>query len=160
MASVRWSKEDLDAHNARQDRLRCGVKAIAVARQFSTDLYEFQLEPVSKPRQTQQDKWKQRPAVMAYRAFADALRAQAGALGFVLPVSGWSIAFYLPMPASWSKRKRAALDGQPHQQKPDCDNLLKAVMDALLEDDSVVWSIAGIEKRWAQEGRIVVRINQ
>lgn len=29
------------------------------------------ITPVPKPRQTQADKWKQRPAVMRYRAFAD-----------------------------------------------------------------------------------------
>jgi Holliday junction resolvase RusA-like endonuclease len=41
--------------------------------------------------------------------------------------------FWLPMPASWSKRKQAANLWKPHAQKPDIDNLTKAVMDAMSE---------------------------
>lgn len=44
--------------------------------------------------------------------------------------------------------------GMPHQQKPDIDNLTKAVLDALLPDDSVVWSLAKLEKRWADTAAI------
>jgi len=36
---------------------------------------EYKITPVPKPRQTRSDKWKQRPCVMRYRAFADEVRA-------------------------------------------------------------------------------------
>lgn len=53
--------------------------------------------------------------------------------------------------ASWSKAKRAAAMGQPHTQKPDCDNLGKTVLDALNRiawaDDGQVSSIT-IRKVW------------
>lgn len=119
---------------------------------------EFQIVPVAKPRQSQSDKWKQRPAVMAYRAFADDLRAQAEAQGFVLPDCGWSVTFHLPMPPSWSAKKRAAMFGQPHQSKPDLDNLLKALKDSLRADDSPIWEITGLRKYWSDVGRIIIRV--
>ncbi|MCR4339433.1 MAG: RusA family crossover junction endodeoxyribonuclease, partial [Gemmatimonadaceae bacterium] len=39
--------------------------------------------------------------------------------------------FRLPMPPSWSNKKRLAMIGQPHAQKPDIDNLLKAVLEIM-----------------------------
>jgi Holliday junction resolvase RusA-like endonuclease len=50
------------------------------------------------------------------------------AKGVPLELELW---FYMPMPASWSKRKQAAHLYKPHTQKPDIDNLTKAVMDSM-----------------------------
>ena len=60
------------------------------------------------------------------------------------------------MPVSWSKAKRAKHFGKPHTQKPDGDNVAKAVMDGLTlagvwPDDAVVWSLE-IRKVWAVQG--------
>jgi len=60
------------------------------------------------------------------------------------------------MPVSWSKAKRAKHHGQAHTQKPDGDNVAKAVMDGLTAagvwpDDAVVWSLE-IRKVWAVQG--------
>ena len=33
------------------------------------------------------------------------------------------VSFIMPMPKSWSKKKRAAMDGKPHTARPDIDNL-------------------------------------
>ena len=61
------------------------------------------------------------------------------------------------MPKSWSRKKREQLDGQPHLQKPDLDNLAKALLDAFYRDrdDAHVWRFSAIEKRWAEEGCII-----
>ncbi len=112
------------------------------------------IDPVGKPRQTQSDKWRERPAVVRYREFADELRAWAERVRFHLPESRCTIRFDLPMPDSWSKAKRAAMGGEPHQQRPDVDNLTKAVFDALLAEDCRVWHVS-IEKRWARDGAVV-----
>lgn len=114
----------------------------------------FRLTPIGKPRQTQSDRWKQRPAVMRYRMFADELRYRAQNRRFTLPDS-FSVIFTLPMPPSWSLKKRQELDGTPHQQKPDGDNLLKSVMDALKSDDATVWDVH-VRKIWGKEGRITI----
>ena len=60
------------------------------------------------------------------------------------------------MPVSWSKAKRAKHHGQAHTQKPDGDNVAKAVMDGLTAagvwpDDAVVWSLE-VRKIWSVQG--------
>ena len=65
------------------------------------------------------------------------------------------VAFRIPMPKSWSKAKKAAMVDTKHQQKPDIDNLLKAIMDAVLPEDSHVWGVRAY-KFWAETGSIVI----
>lgn len=103
------------------------------------------ITPVPKPRMTQRDKWAKRPAVVRYYAFCDKLRSQWGNRRVADSIT---LAFYVPMPKSWSKSKRQEMDGQPHQQKPDIDNLVKAFLDALCEDDSYVWNVDA-SKYWS-----------
>lgn len=106
-------------------------------------------EPIPAPRQTQRDKWMKRPCVMRYREYADRLRS------FInlndLYVGRIEARFFLAMPHSWSAKKKIAHEGKPHRVKPDGDNLLKSVQDALLKNDSMVWSCS-IEKRWCVLG--------
>ena len=108
--------------------------------------------PMPKPRMTRSDSWRARPAVLRYRQWCDMVRAEVGS--WTLP-EAFRATFWMPMPASWSFRRREQTLGLPHQQRPDLDNLIKALMDALLVEDSAVWSI-GAEKRWSTEGRIEV----
>ncbi|BFT80914.1 RusA family crossover junction endodeoxyribonuclease [Enterobacter roggenkampii] len=112
---------------------------------------KYIITPVGKPRMTRRDKWKQRPPVMRYRLFCDEVRLH----GIQVPENGAHITFVLPMPQSWSKKKRAAMDGQPHQQKPDLDNLTKSLLDALFEDDSHIWD-ARTSKVWGETGMIII----
>lgn len=112
----------------------------------------YPITPLGKPRQTQRDKWAKRPAVLRYRAFCDEVRAR----GVRLPESGYHVLFVLPMPKSWSKVKREIWKGQGHQQKPDLDNLVKALMDALYADDCCVWD-GRFTKVWGDVGEIVIR---
>lgn len=50
---------------------------------------------------------------------------------------------------------KSARIGKIHQQKPDRDNVDKAILDALFEDDSGV-AVGKIEKRWASLSRLEV----
>lgn len=99
---------------------------------------------------TQRDKWAKRPEVLRYRAFCDVARL----LRIDVPPA-CRIVFHIPMPPSWTKKQRADNEGQPHLQKPDLDNLAKALLDAVYEDDSCVWRIEAT-KLWAREGAIEV----
>lgn len=110
------------------------------------------IEPNTKPRMTRADKWKQRPCVVQYRNFCDNLRKKAG--DFKLSGS-YRIVFFISMPKSWSKKKRDLMRGQPHQETPDLDNLLKAVNDALLEQDKIIFQI-GASKWWDDDGKIII----
>lgn len=65
--------------------------------------------------------------------------------------------FALAMPPSWPKKKRKELLGMPHSGKPDLDNLVKFVCDALnrvlWDDDRKIVSIKA-SKIWSDEGYI------
>lgn len=62
-----------------------------------------------------------------------------------------------------SKAVREVMHGQPHVYKPDGDNILKLVKDALNEiaytDDSQV-AISRVEKRWGTSGKTHVAIEE
>lgn len=112
----------------------------------------IKITPVAKPRMTRRDKWQKRPAVLKYRAYCDELRLKK-------PEPNWeklSLVFRIPMPQSWSKKKRQEMLGKPHRQTPDLDNLIKAFQDALLGDDSKVWRYSHMSKVWATEGAITI----
>jgi Holliday junction resolvase RusA-like endonuclease len=95
------------------------------------------------------DRWRQRPAVLRYFDFKDAINAEFK--GTLEPV--FKVVFFMPMPKSWSEKKRKEMLGKPHQQKPDIDNLAKAFMDALCVDDSYVYDIHA-KKFWHDIGSI------
>ena len=61
------------------------------------------------------------------------------------------------MPASWSKRKRAEMDGRWCVTKPDVDNIVAGVLDALFEEDSAVVSVSGM-KVWGAAYRLKVEV--
>lgn len=113
--------------------------------------------PLGKPRMTQRDKWAKRPAVIRYRDYCDAVRKHWPEIPF--PAAGASLAFHLPMPKSWSKKKRMEMIGKGHQQKPDIDNLVKALLDALHIEDKHIYHLADTGKWWADAGYIEVLIN-
>lgn len=114
---------------------------------------QYEITPVPKPRMTQRDKWQKRPAVLRYRDFCDRVREH----DIELSDQGCSIKFLMPMPKSWSQKKRDYMDGQPHQQKPDLDNLLKSLFDAVHKEDCGIWHIDSVCKVWAKEGGLDVQ---
>ena len=116
--------------------------------------FRLDIVPMGAPRQSQRDKWDPSPAVERYRAYCDELRIKAALAGYELD-DRVDVVFHIPMPRSWSGRKRRTMAGTPHQQKPDTDNLLKGFCDALLGDDCHVWDMRG-RKLWAAEGAIEI----
>lgn len=73
------------------------------------------------------------------------------------------IDIYVMPPASWSQKKqRAALAGEVHPtSKPDIDNVIKGIFDAMNEivwcDDKQACSVM-VVKRYDQTARAVVRV--
>jgi Holliday junction resolvase RusA-like endonuclease len=112
--------------------------------------------PVPKPRQSPADRWRPSPRVLRYRAFADAVRAFVGPPPCL--VASVELVFFLPAPKARRRGAKALREGSPHTLRPDTDNLVKAVLDALWEHDSGVWRITA-EKRWTLgEARFELRI--
>lgn len=111
----------------------------------------YAIEPYPKPRQSRSDKWNVRPCVLRYRTFKDQVRAA----GLELPLGGYHVVFLLKMPATWSNKKKQANHGQPHQQRPDKDNLEKALLDAVYGEDCRVWD-GRTTKLWSYNPGIVI----
>lgn len=62
----------------------------------------------------------------------------------------------IKMPKSWSKKKKAEMNGKPHNQKPDIDNIGKAIMDACIKEDKAIYRFLGL-KFWGYDNQICVR---
>ena len=122
------------------------------------------IPPCPKPRMTRADRWKKRQSVVKFFAFRDAVR-QYKESDVVkrsmyhhpnLEFESFEIEFHIPMPKSWSKKKKTEMNGKPHQQRPDLDNYLKAWKDSVFEEDSVVWRVKAT-KLWTDgSGHIIV----
>lgn len=142
--------------------LKNGLKVSTGVKKKSTKKeYLFGVKPMGKPRQSSSDRWKKRPVVMRYRAYADELRLTAKQLGYELE-STLNITFVVPYPKSYLtkkgnlvKSKKHLVPGTPHQLKPDIDNMAKAFMDALAKDDRFVHTL-NARKVWGMEGKIIV----
>lgn len=114
---------------------------------------ELKIAAVPKPRMTRADTWKKRPCVLKYWAYKDELRLLFKEENIKIDGSIF-VDFHIPMPRSWSKKKKALLDGNFHDKRPDIDNLVKGVMDALYEEDSHIHTIY-CKKFWSIEPKIV-----
>lgn len=110
--------------------------------------------PMGKPRMTRRDKWKKRDKVLRWHAYKDEIRLKAGA--FSLPTSDYWMIFTFKPPRSWSISRTVAAFDKPHQQRPDKDNLEKAILDIFLpEDDSKVYD-GRATKQWGVRQNIEI----
>jgi Holliday junction resolvase RusA-like endonuclease len=132
---------------------------------YSRKFYLFDVIPIGAPRLTQSDKWKtnpnhpdlnkrQRKAVTQYFAFKNAILFQAKQLKFELGKTLDAL-YLIPMPHSWSEKKKQRMNGMPCEVKPDTDNITKAIKDTLRKNDSDIW-FEKAEKRWAYNGSIII----
>ena len=97
-----------------------------------------------------------------YNQYKIDLLALCRSKGFTLPCQGLHISFYIPVPKSWSKKKKAQYHGSLHQSTPDIDNLVKALFDSLTAEDKYVGHIGSICKRWVdfEEGWIEFEVQE
>ena len=114
---------------------------------LETSVVTINVEPCSKPRMTKRDRWAKRPSVLKFFAFRDAIK-QSSVHNIAL--ESFDIEFYIQMPKSWSKKKKELHNGNPHKQRPDLDNYIKAWCDSVFEEDSVVWRFKA-SKRWTDK---------
>lgn len=115
----------------------------------------YPIIPVSAPRQVRRDAFDPSDHVKRYRAFRDEVRIR----HVQLPRPFHHVIFVMPMPKSWSKRQQQQSEGYPHEQKPDRDNLEKALLDSVYGEDSHVWD-GRCTKLWGSEGLIIVSQEQ
>jgi Holliday junction resolvase RusA-like endonuclease len=132
---------------------------------YSRRFYLFDIIPRGAVRMTQSDRWKtnpnhtnpnkrQRKAVTEYFAFKNTLVLQANLMQFELGKCIDAV-YLIPMPDSWSGKKKERMNGMPCEVKPDTDNITKGIKDALRKKDSDIW-YEKAEKRWAYKGSIIM----
>lgn len=69
-----------------------------------------------------------------------------------------NIDFVIQMPKSWTKKKKKLLLNQKHQQKPDLNNLVKALEDFLFEDDAKISSYNNVNKIWGETHKLILYV--
>ncbi len=115
----------------------------------------YLFEPIPAPRMTKAARWSLEPGVLRYKAFCAEVRRRA----ISLPEPGFLVEFHLAMPASWSGARRDDELGERHDGKPDLDNMVKGLIDAVYYKrkggDSHVWCVP-LPKRWAIESHFIV----
>lgn len=111
-----------------------------------------------RPRATRQGRIYTPGETVAYERQVGTIAAQHITAPFNGPVRLRILADFQPA-ASWSKRKRTDALGRPHTQKPDADNVAKAIKDALNRiawvDDAQVAELI-VSKAWAANDRVTV----
>ena len=110
----------------------------------------FYINPIPKPRMTRSDKWKKRPCVVRYWKYKTELQGKMDICGIDID-DVIKVKFGVHMPKSWSKKKRNEMNGKPHQQRPDVDNLVKGLMDCLFKEDAHIHTVHA-QKVWSEVG--------
>lgn len=71
------------------------------------------------------------------------------------------VVFYMPIPSSWSKKRKSEANRHPHVSKPDLDNLVKLILDRaegiLFDNDNKIAEI-NARKVYDHEPQIYMKI--
>lgn len=123
--------------------------------------------PMGAPRQNRHTMFSRHDGgrIERYHAYRDEIASRvlalidAGVMRFGDLTAHLGLCFRFPVPPSWPlKRRVEALNwGSYHRQKPDVDNLVKAFLDAVTDEDSDIADVRAI-KVWCPEGEQGVQI--
>ena len=127
--------------------------------------YVFDVVPMGAVRMSQSDKWKTNPnhpdprkrkreSVVRYHNFKNRILDQAHLMNFELG-QVFEAVYLMPMPNTWSIKKKREMVGLPNKVRPDTDNITKAIKDTLRKEDGDIWCEKA-EKRWAYLGSILI----
>jgi Holliday junction resolvase RusA-like endonuclease len=113
------------------------------------------IAPMPALRMTQRSKWRE--SSRKYLTWKRDVAWLARVANYKLE-SGDKVVFHMPLPKA---AKKQSSPGAPHRVRPDLDNLLKAVFDALHTEDAhideissrKVWSETAAIEFWRAEGR-------
>lgn len=103
---------------------------------------------------TQRDRWQERKPVKKYRDWCDAAREAAGLRKLqkmdASAFYGVIVFAHFRIPKSYTKKRRVEIAGKMHCKKPDADNVIKAICDALFENDERI-AMMQCYKYWAYD---------
>jgi Holliday junction resolvase RusA-like endonuclease len=126
--------------------------------------YILNITPQTNVRATQGDKIffripreKLRPAGLSrllrlekYNDYKSSLSALVKQQRFTIPEQNVHMIFYIPVPKTWKEYKKNEMHMKLHQQKPDIDNLVKAVFDSIFTEDKYIADFRAT-KRWVNQ---------
>ena len=82
-----------------------------------------------------------------HRAHKQEIQSWAIKNGFIMPLGYAAVWFYVPMPPSWRKPKRAEMIYTVHQNTPDLDNYLKQLYDSIMPRKNRAKKEKGVDDR-------------
>jgi len=113
---------------------------------------QIPIQPKPAPRITHQGRFTK--SAKAYYSYKDYLKLFCNANDFIISEKV-KITFFIPIGKSISKKETALRLGKPHKQRPDLDNLVKGIWDALATEDGFIHTLQ-CSKVWSLEGKIVI----
>ncbi len=118
------------------------------------------IAPMGAVRLSSSDRWKKRPRAVKYFTWKNQIQTLVSeACNGLLPdvPIRMDVAFYIAMTETWTKKKKKEMEGKPHRQKFDLDNLVKGLWDSMFGDDAEI-SDSFSMKRWVKQGEERIEI--
>lgn len=115
-------------------------------------MHQLHIRAQPAPRLVDSDRYSGRDAAVRYFAYKDALRA---ILPNPLMEDEVYVIFLFKVSESWSSKKKEEHLYTKHQFRPDTDNLLKALKDTFMKEDSHVF-LECAAKYWAADDQILI----
>lgn len=88
-----------------------------------------------------------RKRYLRYINYRRELLAEANRVLYMPRTNNFWVKFYLPIPASYPRKKRNILNFEPNLLRPDASNLIAAMEDAFFKEDNVIWDYR-VSKFW------------
>lgn len=98
--------------------------------------------------------------IQKYWDYKKSLRAVAEIENFVMPHQGAWVKFYIPMPESWSQKKKNLMEFQGNEQTPDVDNFFKAFIDSLMKQDKSITDFRASKFWYSGRGHIEITLGE
>lgn len=115
---------------------------------------------LQKPPHEWEDKYRKKAlALHRYFAYKSTIKTLTGNRNIKIGEVLHELLFMVPMPESWSKKKKEEMFGKRVLQRPDLDNYIKAFFDAIHKEDSHIAEINGrVGKYWSYEPKIILKL--
>lgn len=101
-----------------------------------------------------------RRRMKSYFRYRESLQIIARMEKFVMPRKESWVKFFIPMPTSWSQKKKDRMCFQLHESTPDEDNLMKAFKDCLMIQDKQISDVRTSKFWYSGTGHIEVTLGE
>lgn len=117
-------------------------------KKFGKKKYDERIAKGSKNPGTPNNYYNRKKYLQKYWDFKKALKAEFEKCGLdKYPTDNVWFKFYIPMPKSWSQKKKNALCFEKHESRPDNSNCHKSIEDACCSEDKRNWDYR-VSKFW------------